>query len=325
MGGMTDLKQTERLFIAMRWAAVPVLLILGWLHPPLPMPATLAMTAGLATANVLVWQANRRIKRPGAQLLLGAGMLALDALIASTAIAFFIADRSTAAYAGFALVVIEAAVRYALVGGLAMAAVFALGLAVAMVARWDLYAVTFSVPGYAFWVLFMVMLGLAVGALVRQSRERQHEVRRLSGEQARLAERHRLSRELHDTLLKTLHGLSLEAHSLRAPLSSNAMEAKARYIEEVCAKAAVDIRGLIFDLRQNAAEPFGEQVERIVYDWAVRTGTEAEVRWEGEDVVLPAKLDHDLRQALEEALLNVERHAGATEAWVSVRAGAELF
>ncbi|MEX2431474.1 MAG: ATP-binding protein [Dehalococcoidia bacterium] len=81
---------------------------------------------------------------------------------------------------------------------------------------------------------------------------------------------------------------------------------------------AVDIRELIFDLRHEGREPFGQWATRAVQRWSTRTAIPAEVRQEGWPAVLPPRLDYDLRQALEEALLNVERHAVAKAVSVSL-------
>ncbi len=317
---IVELKRAERLFILVRWAAAPVALLLAWLHDPLSEAAMMGLAAGLAVVNATAWALNRRVRTARSQQALGVAMLVLDTLAVATAISLFVQDFYTAAYAVFALVVVEAAMRYALVGSLGMALVFAAGLAAAMLARRDFFDVRFSLSGYAFWTLFMAMLALAVGSLVREARKRQHEVERLSGEQARLQERHRLSRELHDSLLKTLHGLALEAHALRGLASRDPQAAaeKAGYMEAVCHGAGREIRALVFDLRQDQEEPLGAWAEALLKRWGERTGINVDFRWDGKPGPLPPRLAHDLRQVLEEALTNVERHACAKHVAVAL-------
>lgn len=163
--GIVELKQAERLFLIVRCAAVPMVLVLGWLHDLLPFGIAVVLAVVLVVVSAGGWYANRRIASAGVQHFLGASMLALDTVLTVAAISVFLPDRSTAAYAAFALVVIEAAVRYGFRGSVAMAALFAVATAEAMQARLVLFDVRPSMSGYAFWTLFMAMLALAVGAL----------------------------------------------------------------------------------------------------------------------------------------------------------------
>lgn len=317
---IVEAKHIEGIFLLTRWAAVPVTLSLVWLHHPLSDSAMIALGVGLAAVNVIAWRLNRQIKGSAAQAALGMVMLTVDALAASTAISLFVYDFYTAAYGVFSVVVIEAAVRFGLRGSLGASLFFAGGLAGAMLARNVYFSVRFSVSGYAFWTMFTAMIALAVGILVEENRRRQARIRQLSEEQTRLQERHRLSRELHDTVLKTLHGLAFEAHSLRGqpPTSSTAIAEKSEYIEKVCKDFAATIRALVFDLRNGPNEPIGQKLAETLTRWSDRTGVVSALHVDGVDQVLPPALDHDLRQSLEEGLLNVERHAEADRVKVTL-------
>ena len=69
-----------------------------------------------------------------------------------------------------------------------------------------------------------------------------------------LAERHRIARDLHDTVLKTLQGLSLETYVLRMrPLPEDAKE-KLQYIEGVCLRSSHEIRNIVNELREDREE-----------------------------------------------------------------------
>ncbi|MBE0481336.1 MAG: hypothetical protein IBX68_10195, partial [Dehalococcoidia bacterium] len=69
--------------------------------------------------------------------------------------------------------------------------------------------------GYAFWTAVVLLIGLAVGMVTTEAGKHRRRSEALLRERTLLLERQRLSHELHDSVLKTLHGLALEARALR--------------------------------------------------------------------------------------------------------------
>lgn len=166
--------------------------------------------------------------------------------------------------------------------------------------------------------LLPYFLAAVAGAEVRASLDRSEDT--ASGAWLRVRavaaaeERRRLARELHDSVVKTLHGLRL----LTATLQSGDREAQTlAALEGSLAVALSEARALVGDLRfESPDEPLDQAVRRAATDWSLRHEAAVQVRTEqvGE---LPPEAGYELGCVLREALENVARHAGA--AHVDVR------
>jgi signal transduction histidine kinase len=89
----------------------------------------------------------------------------------------------------------------------------------------------------------MFIVAISVGSIVTESaRIRRLSERRLK-DNALISERNRVSRELHDTILKTLQGLSFEARAFSKVVPATILKQKTRYFEEVCNRTSHEIRG----------------------------------------------------------------------------------
>lgn len=136
---------------------------------------------------------------------------------------------------------------------------------------------------------------------------------------AAASERTRLARELHDSVAKTLRGVSFAALAL--PSSMRSRPALAEQLADVVSKgadvAAREARELIEGLRlDNPAEPFDQSIDRLSREWSVSSGTP--VRVTAEPMEPPVAVRYELTRILHEALRNVQRHAGASrvDIWV---------
>ena len=228
-------------------------------------------------------------------------------------------EGQTAAYGAFAFVVIEGAVRFGLLASLFMEVVFVAGLTAAMLYRvWE-YDSEFSWTGYAFWGIFLFFIALSVGLVTEEARRERRRSASLVRERTLLEERGRIARDLHDTVLKTLHGLALEAHVLGRRADSPAAKEKAQYIERVCQRSTQQIREMIHELRTESQESgIASEMSRMVAEWGKATGIKAEFTASGRDQTLPLMTSHNLRNVLSEALENIRRHAHASQANVSI-------
>ncbi|MDI5940527.1 histidine kinase [Micromonospora sp. DH15] len=129
---------------------------------------------------------------------------------------------------------------------------------------------------------------------------------------AAASERARLARELHDSVAKTVRGVSFAALALPASLRSGPelAEQLANVVAAGADAAAGEARDLIEGLRLDAADQdFAASLDRICREWSAATGTP--VRLTAEDVDPTAAVRYELSRILREALHNVERHAEA--------------
>ncbi|MDR1143513.1 MAG: sensor histidine kinase [Spirochaetaceae bacterium] len=140
---------------------------------------------------------------------------------------------------------------------------------------------------------------------------------------AQEAERTRLSRELHDTVAQDLRYLSLQMKKIggapgqaeRKALTDEAAGIHAGLIQRVrniCGSLSPP------DLR---SQGLGDALRRLCWDWSRRTGIECEAVM-AEDLDLSA-LDEEMQlqcfRLVQEALSNIEKHSGASEARVLAR------
>jgi signal transduction histidine kinase len=317
-----EAKRLEWIFIAVRWLWVPIIFLMVWLHRPAESGLMMALGGALALCNAVACVFNRVIKTPRAQGALGAAMLAVDTLLAWGVILVFVRDFYTAAYAGIVYIVLEAAIRYGLAGSLGMAGLFVAALYGAFIYREAAFGVRFSVSGYVFWTLLMGIVAVASGAIVHEGKRQRALGERRLREKTLLAERNRIARDLHDTVLKTLQGLSLEARALgnRARAAEPSVKETASYIEDVCARTSREIREVIFDLRgDESAVPIGTRVSGMLDEWGKSTGTATDFSVSGEDLVLAPEPARQVLSIVAEALENVRRHAAALRVSTGVK------
>jgi two-component system, NarL family, sensor kinase len=147
---------------------------------------------------------------------------------------------------------------------------------------------------------------------------------RLAGESvhgARMEERTRLAREIHDTLAQglTAIGLHIEAAIDDLPPRAAARAPLNRALE--LSRSALDgARGAIRQLRSAGAPPVSEGLTAMAHAFAAETGIRVHLRSTGQPVLTPMQEDHLLRIA-NEALANVRKHAQATDVDISLAAG----
>ena len=310
---LREMKNLEWIFIALRVLEVPVVLVMAWLHHPISMDGMIVLAGLLAVCSIIDGFLNYKIKGTSAQWRLGIAMLAADTLFFWGGIFLFVHDFHTAGYAYFAIVIIQAAVRFGLVGSVIMGVVFALGLWGAMIFRLLVHDVRFSTSGYAFWAILMALIALAVGLLARESQRDRQLAEDLVKRGVLLAERHRIARDLHDTVLKTLQGLAMEAYALRRHHISSDGDEKLKYIELVCRRSSQEIRDVVYELRRDEREDgIASQLSRILDTWSRDTAISSALTISGNDLQLPLMSSYNLRCVLSEALDNVRSHASAS-------------
>lgn len=136
-------------------------------------------------------------------------------------------------------------------------------------------------------------------------------------QQAALAERARLAREIHDGLAQTLSYLKLSAARIVKWLAageSHRVRAGLEEARDLLAAAYIDAREAIDNLRLKPGNP-NEWLDQALLDFQSLTGiqVEADLRLE---LSLPLEVQTQLLRIVQEALSNVRKHAGATLVWL---------
>ncbi len=175
-------------------------------------------------------------------------------------------------------------------------------------------------PDIAAFVLAFPIVGIlaGLGATVATRLLRHHlavsvDTMRATQRSAAAAERSRLARELHDSVTKTLRGISLAALAL--PMSLRRQPALAERLADIISdgvKAADrEARELIAGLRMDTPdEDFAQVLVGVCQAWVRSTGIL--VRTSIAQVDPPVAWRYELVCILREALTNVERHSNAT-------------
>ncbi len=131
---------------------------------------------------------------------------------------------------------------------------------------------------------------------------------------AAASERARLARELHDSVAKTLHGVSFAAVALPSSLRRHPALAEqlAETVREGAGAAVRETRELLAGLRRDdPGQPFPHTVRAVCDAWTRNTGIPVTVSAHPVEPSVAAR--YELTQILNEALRNVARHARARQ------------
>ena len=135
-------------------------------------------------------------------------------------------------------------------------------------------------------------------------------------------ERRRISRELHDQM-----GQQLTALMLRLRLAKDAagedspLREQLRWLEGHAALISRDVHRVALELRPTALDDLGlpEALAQYADEWTRRSGVAAELRVNGlGEGRLPPLVETTIYRAVQEAMTNVLKHAGATLVVVSL-------
>lgn len=136
-------------------------------------------------------------------------------------------------------------------------------------------------------------------------------------------ERGRVARELHDGISQILVGVRYALDTTRRRLEKRNGDAETPLTQGIdnLGSAISEVRRISRDLRPAALDDLGlgPALKALVEDFAARTGIKSEFQ----TVVFRNRLDQDAKIALyriaQEALTNIERHAGATRMEMDLR------
>ncbi|MFP5282435.1 MAG: histidine kinase, partial [Actinomycetes bacterium] len=177
-----------------------------------------------------------------------------------------------------------------------------------------------------------LLIAVFVTAISRQSEQRRDALAQLAATRAELAEaareagvlaeRERLSRELHDTLAQGFTSVVTQLESAEQALDDRPDDAREhlekarRTARDSLTEVRRSVRALRPHLLEGATLP--EALDRTVRRWSDDAGVPAELRVTGEPVPLRPEAEIALRRAGQEALTTVARHARATRAVVTL-------
>lgn len=161
--------------------------------------------------------------------------------------------------------------------------------------------------------------------LVRAGWERAEQAERerwLTAERARLRERARIARDMHDVLGHDLSLIALSAGALK--LAPGLEERHRRTAQDIRARAAVavDRLGEVIGVLREEAEESAAGIARLV-DEASAAGLAVELRAEGADAGLPPPVERAAYRVVQEALTNAAKHAPGAAVTVRVAYGEE--
>jgi signal transduction histidine kinase len=137
-----------------------------------------------------------------------------------------------------------------------------------------------------------------------------------------LQERERIGRDLHDSVIQSLYGISLALEHCQQRVQAAAPQVAARLDDVIGALTRViqEIRTYVMGLQPaTEAETLAATLERVIQEFRVNTLLPVEFRRSDEEPYLGGEQRLHLQLLLREALANVARHAGATR--VVVEAG----
>lgn len=150
----------------------------------------------------------------------------------------------------------------------------------------------------------------------------------LASQNARLAERSRISRELHDSISQDLFSLALLSGGLeRALPSGSPLQAQVQRISETVATAIHEMRALVLDLHPSALaeKGLGSALEDLCASYRARLGLDVTCHVEPGE--LQPAVQHAILRVAQEALANATRHADANRIALELKAvagGSEL-
>ncbi|HEV2237856.1 MAG TPA: sensor histidine kinase [Ktedonobacterales bacterium] len=142
-------------------------------------------------------------------------------------------------------------------------------------------------------------------------------------ELAVVEERHRLARELHDSVKQQLFVMTMLVGAARTAVAEVPEAARTlAEAEHLAGQTQQELTALIHTLRPVAlsGQGLGAALRALVDEWSQQTGIAAEARVAGEPA-LPTAAEQALFRIAQEALANVARHSGAAAVTVTLAPG----
>lgn len=141
---------------------------------------------------------------------------------------------------------------------------------------------------------------------------------------ARMEERARIAREIHDTLAQGLTAIALDLEGGLLHLEQQPDRARTRLVRALATVRASleEARRSMHDLRTLplAGTPLPQALAALGRAFTSEQGILVDVRTEGLTTTLPLRIEAELYRIVQEALNNVRRHASATQVTIILHA-----
>jgi signal transduction histidine kinase len=136
-------------------------------------------------------------------------------------------------------------------------------------------------------------------------------------------ERARVARELHDTTIQSLISIEMQVDVLRRRVNGQPQSAELGHIQKLLQEEVLNMRELMQSMRPVEIGPhqFLDFLAQLVERFRSDTGVDARFVSELEEVTLPSSACRELARVVQEGLVNVRKHSGASS--VYVRFGAQ--
>jgi signal transduction histidine kinase len=182
------------------------------------------------------------------------------------------------------------------------------------------------IAGLPVLVVGVCIIGAVVRHHVEALLEARHQVAEAVAAIGAADERARLAREMHDSVGKSLHGISLGAKALSRAAERDTDQARelASSLAESADRAAREARTLLVALRKGQTDqPTIDVISEVVARW--QSQTRVPVRLSTVHAVdAAAYVTSQMTAALEEILHNIDKHAAATRVEVELTGGARF-
>ncbi|WP_051425844.1 sensor histidine kinase [Jiangella gansuensis] len=209
------------------------------------------------------------------------------------------------------------------------------GLALVEVAQdgWTLSAARDVAPQIGMHIGLSLLMGLFItnvfiqaerrAALIDELERTRSELAQLEHSRGVLAERERLSHEIHDTLAQGFTSILTLAQAVEVTLDRDPAAARERLalLERTARDNLAEARALVSSLAPVGLQDatLAEAVERVATRFADETGLDVTVEIDGEVRTLEPNVEVVLLRATQEALTNIRKHAGARRVTVALR------
>ncbi len=136
-------------------------------------------------------------------------------------------------------------------------------------------------------------------------------------------ERARVARELHDTAIQSLISIEMQIDVLRRRCDGQPQSAELGHIQKLLREEVLNMRELMQSMKpvEIGSHQFLDFLAQLVERFRSDTGLDARFVSELEEVTLPSSACRELARVVQEGLVNVRKHSGATS--VYVRFGAQ--